>query len=348
MQELKKGDLARNEHFGLGVITEDQCSSTVYVDFRGRTVGLSAEHVVLVLAQDEQARRQAVFRQELEGESDHFFGSRWEPFYDEPRRQATANLQAVLDADIVHWFSPDHLPADMSRATGIVWPEDCFYFTGPEAEFGMRAVARVNAARQVDIGAVFPYVGNGAQYTVMIHGVAVWPAGALAQIDASVGIAGISFFDCRYGECRDWYQEDARLDFILSAIAYRCGPVKPDAFELELSRQARSVMSEGVSVELPPRLSLENAAILTPWEEGECDDFHFLGPVQEVEAVEMLGRSGWLATTRVCRFISDGPDDPDDFDLPILITDRVWEDDAAPKVGQVIEGSAWLQGYLWR
>jgi len=36
----------------------------------------------------------------------------------------------------------------------------------------------------------------------------------------------------------------------------------------------------------------------------------------------------------------------EDFDLDIVVTARAWDGETPPEMGQDIEGSLWLQGYL--
>lgn len=336
----------RHEQFGLGVVTEDQHAGEVPVDFDGaaRVLNADAAALVRVSEREELARRRDTFHQEREGECEHFLGSHWKPFYRTPRR-AAANVQAVLDASIMSRFSPDCLPPRVSSAAGIEWPADPVYFTGPEPGLSMRAIIQVDASGQPVLVGFFPCVGGGHHYTVMIERVSVWPGGLEAQIEGAVGAAAVSFFDCGYGEHRNRYLKDARLDFLLSAIAYECSPAEQETVDVPFASETRKLMSLPGG-EAPVEVSVEGASMLFPIEEWDCDDYWFRGPVSHVEAVRMLGRRAWLVTARVCRGIAEEPDDPDDLDLPIVITDRAWRHKAPPVVGQDIEGTVWLQGSL--
>ena len=40
-------------------------------------------------------------------------------------------------------------------------------------------------------------------------------------------------------------------------------------------------------------------------------------------------------------------DTGEDIDLDFLITRKVWDQEAPPKIGTDIEGTLWLQGHLW-
>lgn len=348
MQILRKGDIVRHEVFGDGVVTEDQHGGEVAIDFNGQTLVLSTELASLVRISEraERTRRRDTFLQETDGEDEHFPGSHWEPFFDSPQ-DATANMQAVIDAELMNRFSSDCLPPRTSLATGIEWPGDPVYFTGPARKLAMRLICQVNDARQAEIVEFFPYVGRGKQYTITIERVTVWPDGFAAQIDAAVGAAAISFFDCRYGENRNLYSKDAALEFVLSAIAYECAPAEPKAMDFTFPAETRETMSAGDG-EPPRQLSLGGAAMLARIEEWDCDDYSFRAPVQHVEAVEMLGRPAWIVTARVCRCIAETTGDPDDFDLPIVVTDRAWRHGSEPIVGQDIAGAMWLQGFMKR
>jgi hypothetical protein len=82
-----------------------------------------------------------------------------------------------------------------------------------------------------------------------------------------------------------------------------------------------------------------------PAEKGDRDKYSFRGPVKRVEPIEeFLGQSGWLLRVAVMR----NEDDSDhEIDLEIVVTKRIWQADTPPAAGQDIEGSLWLQGYLF-
>ena len=321
MHTLRAGDIVRHEQFGLGVVMEDQHAGEVPIDFDGEVqVFAAAAPFVRVSEQEEQARRRDTFHQEKEGECEHFPGSHLEPFYRTFDR-AAAKIQAVVDAEMTGRFSPDCLPPRASMAASIEWPADPVYFTGPEPQLSMRAIVQVNASGEPELVAFFPYVGGGQQCAITIERVTVWPGGLEAQIDGAVGAAAVSFFDCRYGENRNRYEKDARLEFLLSAIAYECSPAEQEAIDVAFDDETRNVIF-GASDESPARVSLEGSSMLCPIDEWDCDDYWFRGPVRRVEAVRMLGRKAWIVTARVCQGIAEETGDPDDLDLPIVITDR--------------------------
>ena len=348
MQTLKTGDIVGHERFGLGVVTEDEHAGKVPVDFDGevRVFAMAAAPLVRVSEREERARRLDTFHQEREGEREHFPGSHWEPFY-KTSRQAIADMQAVLDAETMDRFSSDCLPPRASIAAGIEWPQDPVYFTGPAPELSMRAIIQVDASGEPELLAFFPYVGLGQQHTIAIERVTVWPGGLAAQIDGVMGDVAVSFFDCRYGENRNRYQKDARFAFLLSAIAYECSPAVPEAVDVTFAGEARDITSAGGG-EPPSRVSVVGSSMFLPIEQWDCDDYWIRGPVRRVEAAQMLGRPVWIVTARVCRGIAEEAGDPDDFDLPIVITDRTWRHGPPPTVGQDIDGRVWLQGFLWR
>ena len=142
---------------------------------------------------------------------------------------------------------------------------------------------------------MFPHVGGGLPYPIILEEVAVWPDGVEAQIEANLGGATVDFFDCRYGENRNRYQEGAVLYFVLSAVAYDCGPAEEEAIEPE---SWGSMRGKG---DPPKEMSLKGASILSPRTEWDRDDYDFHAPVQRVEKVEMLGQEAWLATATVVR-----------------------------------------------
>ena len=220
---LKKGNVVRHETFGLGVVAEDERDGRVFVDFDGRTKQLVTKCAPMVHASsaDEQERRESTFRQEMEGDDDavrHAHGSHWDPFFAKPPFD---HVQDVVDSQIIDAFSADCLPARESVDAGIEWPNKAFYFSWPSPTFGLRAIVQVDGDGTPELKTMFPHVGSGLPYPMTLEEVVVWPDGVEAQIEANLGGAAVDFFDCRYGENRNRYQEGAVLDFVLSAVAYQ-------------------------------------------------------------------------------------------------------------------------------
>ena len=56
---------------------------------------------------------------------------------------------------------------------------------------------------------------------------------------------------------------------------------------------------------------------------------------------DFLGQNGWRARVRVLCEV------PENFDLDIWVTEKVWAGEHPPQVGEDIEGVLWLQGHLW-
>ena len=174
-----------------------------------------------------------------------------------------------------------------------------------------------------------------------------------AQIEAVVGDALITFFDCRYGEHRNWYQKESEFGFVLSAVAHECNPADEESIPVTIRPEIwKSMSSEG---EPPKEMSLKGASMLLPVEEWDYDACRFHAPIQEVEEVEMLGQEAWLVTATVARFadVPEGSENPDveeraQFDLPILVTARAWRHNSPPAAGQDIKGIPWMQGFLQR
>lgn len=351
MPALRKGDIVRHKQFGLGVVAEDEHRGTVSVKFDDQVSPLSITHdsLVQISIKDEQTRRKNTFRQETEEEENHFRGSHWESFYDESD-EALLNVQAVLDSGTMDFFSADCLPQHTSLIAGIEWPQRVFYCSGPLATYGMRVVIHEREG-QLQVKALFPYVGHGLQYPVVLENVVVWPGGVEAQIDVTVGSVPITFFDCRYGERRNWYQKEGKFDFVLSAIAYGCKPAGEDFVDFATPLHVWEAV--GGTGDPPQELSLQGAAIMFPVDEWDRHDYRFRAPVQHVEEVEMLDQKAWLVTARIAQFhgmleSSDGsaPEGREWFDLPIVVTAKAWDHDSPPEVGQDVKGTLWMQGYL--
>lgn len=148
-----------------------------------------------------------------------------------------------------------------------------------------------------------------------------------------------------------WYQRGNRYDFILSGFAYTTRPAQirelpytpnPD----HIAWQALLAEARGEEAPKPPVvLSMQGMAALLPIDDWDIDEYSFRGPVKSIKSFEdFLGQNGWLLRVTVMRLSSY---ETEDVDLDIVVTQRVWQYEAAPEVGMDVEGTLWLQGYLW-
>ncbi len=88
---------------------------------------------------------------------------------------------------------------------------------------------------------------------------------------------------------------------------------------------------------------MEGAVCFSAIPEWDIDDYSFRVSVREVMSVEdILGQAGWIVQAPIFRLENEK-----NFDLNILITQRAWQSEKPPEIGMDIEGTLWLQGFLW-
>lgn len=85
------------------------------------------------------------------------------------------------------------------------------------------AIVKAEGGREV--ASLFPFFSGGSRHTLRMKKVRVWDRGVDAQIEASVGMAAITFFDTGFLLNRPWYLRGWTYDFILQGIAYDASPV---------------------------------------------------------------------------------------------------------------------------
>ncbi|MCY3760262.1 MAG: hypothetical protein OXH50_03360 [Gemmatimonadetes bacterium] len=102
----------------------------------------------------------------------------------------------------------------------------------------------------------------------------------------------------------------------------------PDS-QLAIRQRARAGPAEGQDA----YVSLEGSGIFLPVEDWDRDDYYFRGLVRGVAAFDgWLGQSGWNVRVGVMQFGDESAD------LDVFVTERVWDGDEPPRVGQDIEG----------
>jgi hypothetical protein len=281
-------------------------------------------------------------------ETEHYIGSHWEPFGDQaPENFLTRLPEIIKAAGVVEGFGaienpPRSLPESWAAGFHLIWPH-------PDRGLVM-TVAIDEAAQQTQLRAMFPFWLAGIRHRLVMLDVAVWESGVEAHISAGLGETDITFFDVHYLLNRGWYERGQKYDFILSGIAYSARaaenveiPFSPPPDQIAWDTMLAHECGEEVQ-QTPTTIRLDGAAFFLPISEWDQDDYSFRGPVKDVQPFDdFLGQRGWLVRITVMR-LSDYL--TEDIDLNIVITCQAWERNSAPKVGEDIEGSLWLQGYL--
>lgn len=281
---------------------------------------------------------------EFEKDGDHVFGSRWEPF-DDNARDFVDRLPHILPEAGAREGYADFYPAP--RQCPPHWPRIA-YLGWPEGRQGVLLALKLSEQANVLVS-MFPYWRDGVEHGVTLKKVIVWQGEAEAQISCSLGDASVTFFDVLYGANRAWYRSGDEYQFILTGIAYHGREAGDEIFDMsneKLGEIMRDIARrEGDDPDAPgfAQIHTRGMAALLPIPEWDVDDYHFRGPIKEVNEIEMLGQPAWLVRATLLRGIADD----DEFDFNIVVTRKIWESDEPPRPGQDIEGAMWLQGYLW-
>ncbi len=278
----------------------------------------------------------------------HYLGSHWAPFFDESANDLLKELPDILRTAVVvkgvseSASNPRQLPVEWAKGFHLAWPN---------SDKGVILTVRMDEIeRQNRLISIYPFWQEGSRHRLVINNVSVWDEGVEAQITAGLGDVEITFFDAHFLLNRGWYERGKECEFSLCGLAYTARPAEdieipftpnPDqvAWEAELARSRGEEF-----VRTPETISLRGAAFLLPIDKWDVDDYSFRGPIKQVRPFrDFLGQDGWVVTATILRLSNK---DPEDVDLNILITKRVWETDSPPVAGQDIEGRFWLQGFL--
>ncbi|HRR40342.1 MAG TPA: hypothetical protein P5244_03800 [Syntrophales bacterium] len=276
----------------------------------------------------------------------HFMGSHWKPFGDDGKEILSRLPEIVPKASL--WMGIDGINATKSSLPNHWMPG--LALAWPSQRQGLM-LALIRGSEANEIASLFPFFTDGSQHTLRLLKVIVWDGGAEAQIEAGWGKSEITFFDVGFLVNRHWYEADRDYEFILCGIAYVAQPTTVKEFPFkphpdQVAWQHMLAEKRGERLPIPKEkdiLSMTNAAVFLPVEGWDRDDYRFQGRLKSIKEIvgDVLGQTGWVARTTVMKFGEE------DADLDILITRRAWQGDSPPSIGQNIEGSIWLQGYLW-
>lgn len=279
-------------------------------------------------------------------DKEHYMGSHWEAFT-ENKAEIFKRLPVYVECSVIQDGYGTMYPGPMPAPNA--W-DKCFQMVYPNQSHGLSTVLEITPTGNL-IKSVFPFYSYGSQIDLKIERVDVWQSGVEAQITASWGDASVSFFDTRFIHNRAWYMADNSYDFVLTGIAYSSRPANISPIKITrppalIARLKELLGEDNAPDESESELHFDGAAMFSPIPEWDIDDYKFHAPIKSVKPIDdFLDQKGWLVVATVMRGIGL---EQYDADLKIVITEHAWQGEKAPQIGQDIEGTLWLQGYLWR
>lgn len=357
MGQYVLGELVVHQKFGLGTVLEVESEEIITVKFvdAGRKrlnlnlASLSRPTEEMNDALQPGGKKYQKWLDEtfvFEGEeAEHSLGSHWSPFFDEAT-DVLGSLPEILSKALVQVAYTDNHP--LLRPIPIDWPIG-FNLVWPLRVNGLSTVLHVTKESN-QIVSVYPFDCEGTQHQLILNKVHVWKSGLEAHIECDFGPTSIVFFDNLYVANRGWYESGKTYQFLLSGIAYHCRRAEDQvlqAWNPKQSERFRELAPEWAA-KLPDTDTMpvhtKGMAAFLPIEEWDRDDYSFRGPIKSVKEIEILNQKGWKVRVTV---LSDIDNDGNDFNLNIVVTEKVWGDSPPPQVGEDMEGALWLQGYLW-
>lgn len=286
----------------------------------------------------------STFIEEPEGKR-HFMGEKLAPFFDDVSaligklNEILSNSSGIIGAFSVSETPPHSLPEGWPQGQIRQWPStrEGLYFVLRKEEKGNMLIS------------IFPFYAWGSDVRLELKRVIIWENRVEAQIEAFWGYSEITFYDTHFIHNRVWYEAGKEYNFRLTGIAYKARPAtiheipfKTHPDQVAWQRKV-ALEKELPNPEFPEKVILENIAVFIPIDNGDIDEYHFRGNIKSVEEIYggMLDQKAYLADVTVMRF------DNEDAYLKVIISEKAWQANRPPKIGDEIEGLLWLQGYRW-
>lgn len=355
--KFHEGESVLHPKFGLGTVLEQKSDEVVAVDFgsvgekrlsirhaRLSRPGEDREDALMPGGKKYQEWLDRTFSFE-EGEARHYLGSHWEPFFDDAEEILKHLPEIIPQAHAQGTYSGTYPP---ERKAPPDWHK-AFYLAWPLHDRGLSMVV-VPDHDANHLVSLFPFMAVGSQHQLTLEKVHVWESGVEAQVECTWGSACLAFFDTRYAANRAWYESGNNYQFILTGIAYECWRAEDQILEAWNPKQSKEFrkMAPALADNLPDTETMpvhtKGMAGLLPCEKGDRDDFYFRGPIRVVKEINLLDQPGWKVRVTVLRELDDSDRE---MDLDIIVTRKVWGEALPPQVGGDMEGTLWLQGYLW-
>ena len=287
-----------------------------------------------------QEQRDKTF--DYDDNQEHFVGSHFDAFFDDMQKDVMANIGKYTEHSAI--IKSSYSEASENSVDDEEW-EKGFILTYPQDNLdeGIGSIVGIiEKDKNMTFISIFPHLNYGQIYEFELDKVYVWNNGHEAQLEVSLGFTDLAFYDIHYDVNRKYYQSEKKYKFQILGIAYRCNYRKKTEMEVETTPE----VAEALDIPIGTRtISLVGMASFMRIDSWDRDDYSFSGIIQNVKGVyiSISDIKGWICTTRV---LVEGSDSENIYDMDILVTEKIWKHSHAPKVGDDIEGSVWMQGRL--
>ncbi|NCD11300.1 MAG: hypothetical protein EOL93_02005 [Epsilonproteobacteria bacterium] len=277
-------------------------------------------------------------------EQEHFVGSHFNPFFESVEADILDNLPHYMETSRVvlpykNAFSDEEPKEDVRWQKGFVlsYPEE-------ESSDGLGLICGVvSEEKAITFISMFPWIDKGQEYTFALEKVYVWSNAHEAHLEVDIGFTTLCFYDMHYTINKKWYIKDTSYTFKILGIAYSASLRKVTEIEVDTSEEVAQFLE--IEPGTKRNVQLTGMSMFIPIDSWDRDDYAFSGLITNVEEIVIAfsNQKAWVCSTTILKEVVA---EEIEYDIDILITEKVWEEDEAPKVGDDIEGRVWLQGKL--
>ena len=198
------------------------------------------------------------------------------------------------------------------------------------------------------LASFWPMIEDVGTHRLTLHRGFVWSNRTEAQLEARFGPSSICFFDHRFIASGDTYHAGKQAIFHLCIHAYLLEPADNAPIIIDDPHWPGREFMQPDNPDDPDSsvtIHREGMAAFFQGKDGDRDDCEFRGPVKAVRELVggAFGQPAWALTVTVLR---DSEADPEDIDLDIVVTALALGDHSLPQVGDDVQGSGWVQGWL--
>lgn len=269
---------------------------------------------------------------------EHFHGNHWGVFFPDPGEILPEFLPLILQQGAV-WVDRMTRPLPGSPPAALL-------------RHGIdqgQALAMIEAGSDShELTSCWPMLADVGTHRLTLRRGHLWPNRLEAQLEAGFGPSSVTFFDHGFLANADTYRAGMQARFHLCIHAYLLEladntPIVID--DPHWSGREFMTPDDPDDPTSPITIRREGMAAFFQGKESDRDDCEFRGPVKAVRELDgdAFGQRTWILTVTVMR---DTDAVPEDIDLDIVLTGLVLGERPLPQVGDDVQGTGWVQGWL--
>ena len=260
----------------------------------------------------------------------HYVGSRIEVF----TKDLIENFEKYINSSAIGVSDKEPMNEAFTPATILIYPNS-------EAKDGLKLLIAHKENKNI-FGSAFGFIEDiGRIYEGKMEKLYVWEGGVEAQIEMSLEIAEIVFYDLSFITMRGLYMPNINIKARIYAVAYNASSAQDQVIEIEVNEKNKLAFSDKQIGEKVQLHTGKMRAFVGGEGQMDYDEYELRG---KISAIKNIYLQSFQKEAFICTIDALHDSDEEFYEFDVLITKEVWQEENPPQIDSFISAYVYFCG----